>query len=86
MPMTEQRLGTEPAAGPARVEHREQNAALNLALSGLTENQQEIVKLRFQEGLRYSEISEITGLSVSNVGFQLHDALRRIRQSMEVAR
>ncbi len=50
------------------------------ALSGLPPNQQEVVQLRFQGGLSYREISEVTGLSVSNVGFLLHMAIKRVRE------
>lgn len=50
------------------------------ALSGLPPHQQEVVQLRFQGGLSYREISEVTGLSVSNVGFLLHMAIKRVRE------
>lgn len=50
------------------------------ALSGLPPNQQEVVHLRFQDGLSYHEISEVTGLSVSNVGYLLHMAVKRVRE------
>ena len=35
----------------------------------------EVVTLKFQQGLSYKEISEVTGLTVSNVGYVLHHAL-----------
>jgi len=46
----------------------------------LPENQRELVELKFSAGLSYREMSEVTGLSVSNVGFQLHDAIARLRK------
>lgn len=52
-------------------------------LSTLSENQQEVVRLKFQSGLSYREISDITELSVSNVGFLLHTALKKIRERLE---
>lgn len=45
----------------------------------LSENQQEVLRLKFQQGLSYKEISVITGLSVTNVGFLLHTAIKRLR-------
>ena len=49
-------------------------------LDSLPKNQREVVYLKFQCDLSYKEISEITKLSVSNVGFLLHTALRTIRK------
>jgi RNA polymerase sigma-70 factor (ECF subfamily) len=49
------------------------------AVKTLPPNQREVVYLKFQGGLSYREISAVTGLSVSNVGFLLHTAVRAIR-------
>jgi RNA polymerase sigma-70 factor (ECF subfamily) len=51
-------------------------------LETLPANQREVVHLKFQCDLSYKEISEITGLSVSNVGFLLHTAVRAIRSHL----
>ena len=48
-------------------------------LDTLPRNQREVVHLRFQGGLSYRDISDVTGLSVGNVGFLLHTAVRAIR-------
>lgn len=48
-------------------------------LATLPANQQEVVRLKFQAGLSYRGISEVTGLSVSNVGYLLHTAIARMR-------
>ena len=48
----------------------------------LPHNQREVVYLRFHGGLSYKEISGVTGLSVSNVGFLLHTAVRAIRSHL----
>ena len=52
-------------------------------LDRLPENQQEVIRLKFQNDLSYREISEITGLSVSNVGFLLHVGIKRLREIMQ---
>jgi RNA polymerase sigma-70 factor (ECF subfamily) len=51
-------------------------------LESLPRNQREAVHLRFQGGLSYREIGAVTGLSVSNVGFLLHTAMRAIRSHL----
>ncbi len=65
---------------PAHAAEQSDDASLVAALVGqLPVNQQEVVRLKFQNSLSYREISEITGLSISNVGFLLHHALKTLR-------
>lgn len=52
------------------------------AMEQLPQNQSEVIRLKFQHGLSYKEISTITGLSVTNVGFLLHTGLKRLRKLM----
>ena len=51
----------------------------------LSPRQQEVVRLRMQAGLSYREIADVTGLTVSNVGFHLHEAVRKLRDSLAVS-
>ena len=51
-------------------------------LVGLSANQQEVVRLKFQGGLSYKEISNVTELSVTNVGYLLHTAIQKIRDGL----
>ena len=46
----------------------------------LSDRQQDVVRLKFQHELSYAEIAQVTGLSVSNVGYLLHVALKRLRE------
>jgi len=63
---------------------RQEDASQALAhLAALTENQQEVLRLKFQAGLSYREISEATALSVSNVGFLIHTGLKKLREKMQ---
>ena len=48
----------------------------------LPKNQREVIYLKFQCDLSYKEISEITKLSVTNIGFLIHTAVRAIRNEM----
>jgi RNA polymerase sigma factor (sigma-70 family) len=70
-----------PVAADLDVRHdmRQAFAQVLLAIETLPPNQREVVYLRFQGGLSYKEISAATGLTVSNVGFLLHTAVRAIR-------
>jgi len=53
--------------------------AVLAALSGLPPVQQEAVRLKFQHGLSYKEIASVLDLTVTNVGFILHTALKTLR-------
>lgn len=66
--------------GPARAasDADERSRILGL-VAGLPARQQELLRLKFEDGLTYREIARITGLSVSNVGFTLHTALKTLR-------
>ncbi len=69
-----------PAMGPAEAaEHRDLASAAMRILQTLPANRQEVIRLRFQEGFKYRQIAEITGLSASNVGFLIHTAIASIR-------
>ena len=68
-------------ASPAdEVETRDTAQHVFGLLDALPDNQQEVVRLKFEGGLSYRAISEVTGLSVSNVGYLLHQAIRTLRQ------
>ena len=51
----------------------------------LTPRQQEVLRLRLQAGLSYREIAKVTGLTIGNVGFHLHAAVRNLRDSLAVS-
>jgi RNA polymerase sigma-70 factor (ECF subfamily) len=72
---------TEVAVAPG-LEERETVSQILQLVETLPKNQREVVYLKFQCDLSYKEISEITRLSVSNVGFLLHSAVRAIRKQM----
>lgn len=57
---------------------------VRLSLGTLDERSREVVRLKFNEGLSYKEISERTGLTSGNVGYLLHHALKAI--AAELAR
>ncbi len=74
---------TAPDPRPGRgLEHAEQSETVLRLIGRLPANQQEVVRLKFQNGFSYQEISRITSLSVTNVGFILHTAIKTLRQAM----
>lgn len=48
--------------------------------ASLPDRQKEILRLKFQSGLSYREIAEVTSLSVSNVGYLIHTAIQTLRE------
>ncbi len=80
-PLTMDPGGREPAPDES-AEDRDSLASILTCLNELSEHQQECIRLKFQSGLSYREISAVTDLSVSNVGFLIHTGLKLIRQRL----
>jgi RNA polymerase sigma factor (sigma-70 family) len=76
-PLEDVHIGVE-----SNLEQRETVGEIFKLLEGLPKNQREVVILKFQCDLSYKEISEVTSLSVGNVGFLIHTALRAIRKQV----
>jgi RNA polymerase sigma factor (sigma-70 family) len=57
-------------------------AAAGRALHGLSLREQQLVILKVYEEKSYKEISAITGLTVTNVGYILHHAMRKMAQEL----
>lgn len=77
-----ERLTTADPRPGTGLERAEQHAAVLKLIDRLPPNQQEVVRLKFQNGFSYQEISRITSLSVTNVGFILHTAIKTLRRQM----
>jgi len=76
---------TDPRPG-LTLEQAETQAAVLKLIEHLPPNQQEVVRLKFQNGFSYKEISRITALSVGNVGFLIHTAVSRLRTDFAAQR
>jgi len=76
----------DPAQLMARQEDRAKlNSDLKKLLSSieeLPERQREVMRLKFQADLRYKEIGEVLEITVSNVGFIVHSAFKKLREAM----
>jgi RNA polymerase sigma factor (sigma-70 family) len=53
-------------------------AELRQLVSQLPEKDRRLIQLKYFEGLKYRDISQRTGLTISNVGFRLHQVLKKL--------
>ena len=56
---------------------------LQVCLSGLTQEEQEIIRLKFGAELNNRQIAKTLGLSESNVGTKLYRAVRKLRDGFQ---
>ena len=85
-PLTEVDLSTSASLGPRPLEQLEQEETLSQVFNvveTLPDNQREVLYLKFQCDLSYKEISAITHLSVTNVGFLIHTGVKNVRERMK---
>ncbi|MFD2159133.1 RNA polymerase sigma factor [Rubritalea tangerina] len=68
------------AAPDSSADVHERLEEVQKTMEALSENQQKVIRLKFEQGMSYQEISEATGLSSSNVGFLLHNGLKKLRE------
>ena len=81
--LSEEQSGVLGSAEPEpsyAVERDDSYASVIKAMSVLPKNQQEVIRLKFQHGMSYKEISVVTNLTVTNVGFLIHTGLKAIRE------
>ncbi len=70
-PDPEQTLGRLEAVG-----------TLQLLVSELDPADRSLISLKYHDNLKYEQISQRTGLSVGNVGYKLHHALKHLADSL----
>ncbi len=76
-------LRASPEPGPPEIaEARDTQSRAAQLLETLPESQREVIRLKFQNGFSYREISRISGHSVSNVGYLIHVGLKAIRSQL----
>ncbi len=71
-------LSTDPNP-PDLVEQHELASRVVDMIDNLPANQREVIRLKFQNGFSYQEISRISGHSVSNVGYLIHAGMKTLR-------
>jgi RNA polymerase sigma factor (sigma-70 family) len=75
-------LGDAHIGVDSRLDEKQTAGEIFRMLDRLPKNQREVVYLKFQCDLSYKEISEVTKLSVTNVGFLIHTALKNLRKEL----
>ncbi|MEN3940049.1 sigma-70 family RNA polymerase sigma factor [Prosthecobacter sp. SYSU 5D2] len=48
----------------------------------LRPNQREVIRLKFMHDCSYQQIADVTGLTVGNVGFIMHVAIKKLREHL----
>jgi RNA polymerase sigma-70 factor (ECF subfamily) len=61
---------------------REEMEQMRRQIMGLDPRSREIVLLKVEQGRSYKEIAEIMGLTVGNVGFILHQTMKKLARAM----
>ena len=64
------------------VRRMEAVGTLRMLMAELGETERELIGLKYNEDLKYDQISERTGLSVGNIGYKLHHLLKGLAEGM----
>jgi RNA polymerase sigma-70 factor (ECF subfamily) len=84
MDITAHEVVADAAPPSQRLESSEDHAGILALLATLPRRQQEVVRLRFQEGLSYQDIAQVMQVTTSNVGFLIHTAIRALQARAHV--
>lgn len=55
---------------------------VKLLVAEMSEEDRRLIRLKYQENLKYGDISQRTGLSVGNVGYRLHHLLKGLADAL----
>lgn len=86
----ETELPEEPAAPEATLPveamvREEAIGTMRLLLAELPDEDRDLIRMKYNDDLKYQEISRRTGLSVGNVGYRLHHALKALAAGLRRA-
>ena len=87
VPLSDTQSGTMAGTehGPSKaLENLEACGQAAALLNDLSHSQQEAIRLKVQHELSYREISEVMGISMSNVGYLLHEGIRKLRRQWQL--
>ena len=85
-PLSETHLATCCSAEPTpsdALNHQDKRSEMLRLLGDLPNKQQEVIRLKFQNGLSYKEIHSITNLSISNIGYLIHTGIQTMRRQRQ---
>jgi RNA polymerase sigma-70 factor (ECF subfamily) len=83
--LAEQRAREEAPPPEAALEREETRQLVQKAIAALRPRHRELLLLKLEEGKSYKEIAEITGLTVTNVGYLLHHAMKAVAEKLSGA-
>lgn len=76
-------LSQQPSSQPHHaLEQEESYGEVFDAVDLLPDRQREVILLKFQQGLSYDEISQITGDTKTTIGWLLHEAITKLRKKL----
>jgi len=67
------------------LERMEAVGTMRLLVAEMSREDRNLIRLKYEEGLKYREISERTGISIGNVGFRLHHLLKSLAVGLRQA-
>ena len=67
----------------AHIERLESVGLAMLCLDRLAEDLRALVNMKFVDGLSYKEMASRTGMSIGNVGYKLHHAIKYLALEMK---
>ena len=63
-------------------ERKEINTMIQQKINDLSPRHREVLRLKFQEGLKYAEIADVLGEPVSTVTWLIHEAITLLRKEL----
>jgi RNA polymerase sigma factor (sigma-70 family) len=84
-PLDEERATREESLPRDLLGRSEAVGTVRMLLAEMAEDDRDLVRLKYADGLKYQEISRRTGLSVGNVGFRLHHLLKGLLDGLRRA-
>jgi RNA polymerase sigma-70 factor (ECF subfamily) len=64
-------------------ERKEIHTMIQQKINDLSLKHREVLRLKFQEGLKYAEIAEVLGESVNTIAWLLHEAITILRKELK---
>lgn len=83
--LNEETATVEESVAPELLARNEAVGMVRLLLAEMSEEDRNLVRLKYHDDLKYQEISQRTGLSVSNVGYRLHHVLKGLAEALRHA-
>jgi RNA polymerase sigma factor (sigma-70 family) len=83
--LDEERAATDDSLPRELLGRSEAIGTVRMLLAEMPEEDRNLINLKYHHDLKYQEISQRTGLSVSNVGFRLHQVMKCLLDGLQRA-